>query len=59
MVVRNIKRKPSPSCSMFVALNNGMGVRLTRIHQGYNDLIADTFQICVSSSNPLKGRETG
>lgn len=38
-VVRNINRKPSLSCSMFVASNNGMGVRLTSIPQEYKDLI--------------------
>lgn len=41
MAVRNIEKKPTPSCSMFVALNNGMGVRLTSIPQEYNNLIAD------------------
>jgi hypothetical protein len=31
MVVRNIQRKPSPFCSIFVASNNEMEIRLTSI----------------------------
>ena len=51
-VVRNIKRRPSHACNMFVASNNGMGVALTIIPQEYKDLISDLHQTCVLSSNP-------
>jgi len=52
MVVRNINRRPSYASSMFVASNNGMGIRLTSIPREYNNLIADLHQNCVSYSNP-------
>ena len=51
-VVRQIIRRPSHSCNMFVALNNGMGVWLTSIPKQYNDLITDIRQTCVLPSNP-------